>query len=190
MGRDSELHRRCASIVVPALALGCLTGTGCATLVHGRTQGISVTSEPPGAEVYDGSDLVGLTPARFILSRKRSDIVLRVQKEDYAPATIALKQKASPWLAGDLSYGALNLYGGWASAAVTVATYGGIDLLTGAAYNLKPSKVNVTLMPLARDPKSAPGIQEGATTPITEEERADAKKIAREWVQAASRRRK
>ena len=51
------------------LTIAALAATDCATLLQGKTQGIAVTSEPAGAQVFVGSDLVGVTPASFILTR-------------------------------------------------------------------------------------------------------------------------
>ena len=41
-----------------------LFGSGCATVVNGRTQAVTVTSEPAGARVFIESQLVGVTPGR------------------------------------------------------------------------------------------------------------------------------
>lgn len=167
------------------LATAALAGSGCATLVQGRAQGIAVTSEPSGAEVFVGSDLVGVTPASFILARKRSEVVLHIRKEGYVPATVELRKRPSPWLAGDLAYGwfAGSSFGGASSAeaAKAAAVTLGIDLLTGAAYKLNPSKVLLTLTPLP-DHRPSKG---GPTTGLTAEERTEAQRLAREWVQGA-----
>jgi PEGA domain len=116
-------------------------GTGCATIVNGRTQAVTVTSEPSGAQVFIGSQLVGVTPARVELKRRDAHIVLRLEKEGFSREEIALKRSVSAWVAGDavglnpLSCQGLNSADQCpALLAANIGTLVAVDFLTGAAY--------------------------------------------------------
>jgi hypothetical protein len=132
-----------------------LFGSGCATVVHGRTQAVTVTSEPAGASVFIESQLVGVTPARMELSRRDAHIVLRLEKDGFAAQEIALKRSVSAWLVGDVGLGGnpvscqgLDSAGPCpALLATNVGIFMLIDFITGAAY-AHPSVVRVMLKPL------------------------------------------
>ena len=50
--------------------------TGCATVMHGVRQTVSVTSEPPGAEVFIGGKRAGVTPLWLNLKRRGDRVSL------------------------------------------------------------------------------------------------------------------
>ncbi len=129
--------------------------TACATVFHGRTQETTITSEPVGARIFIGKELVGVTPARIILKRRESHVVLHFEKEGYQTEELALKRSFSGWIAADIGLGAaqfanqgLASQSQMASAAAGITTVTlGVDLITGSAYQL-PTHVQVTLKPL------------------------------------------
>ena len=75
-------RRRCAlaqtgRAVAVALLSACLVMPGgCASLHHGRTQELVVTSDPPGARIFAGDEPVGVTPD--FVTVNRSGTVLRL----------------------------------------------------------------------------------------------------------------
>jgi len=61
---------------------------------------------PAGAQVLIDNRTVGVTPVRLDLKRRDSHIVLRLEKDGFAPHQLAVKQTLSGWLA--LDAGPLN----------------------------------------------------------------------------------
>jgi len=105
-----------------------IVGSGCATIMNGRTQAVTVSSEPPGAHIFMGSQLLGVTPARLELTRRDDHIALRFEKDGFVGQEIQVKRSVSGWIAGN---------GGTLLA---------IDFLTGAAFK-HPGVVRVILPP-------------------------------------------
>ena len=145
-----------ATIVgVIGLCSAVLVGSGCATIVNGRTQAVTVTSEPPGAHLFIKSQLVGVTPARLKLKRGDEHLVLRFEKDGFSPQEIALKRSASAWLIGDVALGGdplscqgLNSVSACPSLLATnVGVFVLIDAITGAAFAL-PKVVRAVLAPI------------------------------------------
>jgi hypothetical protein len=123
-----------------------LVSAGCATIAHGRTQGIRVLSAPAGASVSVKGVSAGVTPARIVLNRNESDVVLRLEKEGYRAVDVPLKRTLSGWTGANLPLGLFGgAEGGNRGMIGAVAFYAGIDFLTGAAYSFKPTEVHVVL---------------------------------------------
>lgn len=138
---------------------------GCATMVHGRTQIVTVDSSPHGAAVRiqhqtalaiqtDTAELT--TPCQVVLNRK-SSYVVHLKKEGYEPASVTLVSKAS----SSLWRNAVWIHpAGWAAGAI-------VDVSTGGGYDLEPEKVDVTLVP-SPDANSNGPVEGGrALKPIT-----------------------
>ena len=142
--------------------------TGCATVLHGTRQSIEVSSEPPGATVTAG-DLHAVTPGVIRLPRKARNVELKFTKEGYRDSVVTLARRVS----GTLWVGLVGIPAGAAGGAAlgssgsnglsvfdkagTGAIVGGIvlpvvlfgvDLTTGAAYQLEPPRVHVQLQPI------------------------------------------
>jgi hypothetical protein len=130
-----------------------VAGSGCATIVNGRTQAVTVSSEPPGAHIYMGGQLLGVTPARLELKRRDEHIVLRFEKNGFVGQEIPVKRSVSGWIAGNAvalnpfqcqgydSVGACGL-----AMPVNVSLGLAIDFITGAAFK-HPGIVRVILTP-------------------------------------------
>jgi len=103
-----------------------LTLTGCATIMNGTSQRVSIFSNPSDACVtVDGFD-VGYTPIDVMM--KRDDYhVVNINLEGYRPYQITLTQKISGWVFGNI------LLGGFIGLAV--------DAVTGGIYTLSPDQV-------------------------------------------------
>lgn len=106
---------------------------GCATIVHGGRQKIPVKSDPSGATVSVNRIKVQ-TPGVINLSRLEPMATLRFEKEGYEPVEITLIRTTDGWLWGNVLFGGI----------IGIA----IDFATGAAYQLSPNQVNVTLKSL------------------------------------------
>jgi hypothetical protein len=139
-------------------ATGCCAvvfiGAGCATVINGRSQAVTVISEPSGARVFVKDQQVGITPARLELPRRDAHIVLRLEKDGFSAQEVAVKQSLSGWLALDVGVGldplpCQGLSSTGACPAVVAGNVGAllaIDFLTGAAHAL-PRIVRVVLAP-------------------------------------------
>lgn len=103
---------------------------GCATIVNGSSQQISIASKPSGAEVLiDGAD-VGDTPLTQKLSRKDQHTI-ELKLDGYESESIIVNKGVSGWIAGNI------LFGGLIGLAV--------DAATGAMYKLDPTEIQRSL---------------------------------------------
>jgi hypothetical protein len=104
----------------------CFLLTSCATMARGRTQRANVSSEPQGALIYEGKDLIGITPTLVILDRKNP--VLRFEKEGFSPREVAVKRELSGWIMADVAAGVLpspgTLTSGTSSKSEAIALVG------------------------------------------------------------------
>lgn len=105
------------------VAIASLYVSGCATIVRGSNQQVSVNSEPDGAEVEFSDGQSCTTPCVAEVKRKRS-LQLTIKKDGCLTTTRSMV----PTLAGE------------------GAILGGlIDYGTGAVYNLEPNPLFVRL---------------------------------------------
>lgn len=123
------------AVLVPFL------GQGCASVMQGSTQQISVTSKPSAATVVVNGFQRLKTPTVLELSRKESH-QLEISLEGYHTEQIDITQVSSSMPAGNL------LVGGLVGLAV--------DYSTGAAFRLVPEVVHVDLRPITLEPSQIP----------------------------------
>ncbi len=110
-----------------------IMSSGCATIMHGTTQDIGITTDPFGADLLvDGKDRYK-SPATITMSRKDPHLV-EVSKDGYQKETINIKQTMSLATAGDVLAGGLIGYA--------------VDAATGAQCQLVPENAHVHLRPL------------------------------------------
>lgn len=124
--------------LAPSLALAFL-GTGCATLFKGTDRQIEFWSEPAGATVEVG-DQVLVTPAEATLSNQYTYVAL-IHKEGYEPeAELVANHRI------DKTY--------WCNFGLLTRFFGGmlVDLQTGAYAALEPTRVETTLQPEEASP--------------------------------------
>jgi len=150
------------------MAAGLATGlTGCATIINGKNETISVTTTPPGAEVHiksaDGSfSTTAISPATIVVPRGSgyfhgNDYIVNVAKDGYAAQTDQFTHHVSGWYAG----GNL-LFGG-------LIGYLFVDPATGSMWKLDKESVNFQLQPsngVAVTPLARPA-SAGTTAPAT-----------------------
>jgi hypothetical protein len=126
--------------------------TSCATVTRGPNENLSVLSEPSGAAVKLSSGETGVTPARFVKSRK-GNFTVTVSKTGYDPQTIQVGSRFSGL--------------GGAAMAGNVVIGGivgiGIDAVSGATLSLEPNPVSVHLVPRGGSQPTAS--VEGSRTP-------------------------
>jgi hypothetical protein len=127
-------------IPVLLIAVLCLGLTGCATIFHGSSQTISISSDPPDALAKVGGNTFK-TPAQAIL-RRDADYVIVVERDGYELGQGILTHSVHwPTFLGNIIFGGLI---GWA-----------IDFSSGSAYKLEPENLTVPLKPKAM--QSNPG---------------------------------
>jgi hypothetical protein len=129
----------CPRLIAPVLAIVALPVlAGCATVVRGTRQPVSVTSDPPGADVIDQpSGTRFVTPATVRMSRREYH-TLHVTKPGFEPQQLPLRREAS--------------VGFWIADAFTLGIGTFVDLMTGAMFHIKPKTVHVVLEPSLEKP--------------------------------------
>lgn len=140
-----------------------LTMSGCATIINGTTQEVSVTSEPSGATVTTGS-LKVTTPSTLELKRKHTHL-LTFSKEKYQTETVKLEPVLSGAVAGNILAGGLI---GW-----------GVDAASGADSRLVPESAHVVLKP-GTTLKSEVPETDNESLKVTEQKLAEADRLHKE----------
>lgn len=120
-----------SSVVVALL----LAVSSCATIFSGSDQTVTVETEPVEAMVVIEADtgvefFNGTAPATVDLPRD-NEYVVTVSLDGYQEQTVPITQSFNSWVIGNIVCGGIP--------------GGVVDFLTGAAWNLEPSQVSVTL---------------------------------------------
>jgi hypothetical protein len=113
-------------LAVPAV----LTLGACASIMHGTSQDIGISSSPTGAHITVDNAPAGVTPYVAKLSRKDNHVV-HLAVDGYAPADLTLTRGVSGWVWGNIVFGGL----------IGLA----VDAITGGLYNLTPDQLSTTL---------------------------------------------
>lgn len=108
------------------VSLVVLLSTGCATIMHGTSQDVGLSSTPTNAKVMVDNHELGKTPTVVKLSRKDNHIV-RMELDGYQPFEATITRSTSGWVWGNLVFGGLI-------GLVVDATSGGL-------YKLSPEQV-------------------------------------------------
>ncbi len=103
---------------------------GCATIMHGSSQKIGISSTPTGAKVTIDNKDNGITPLFADLKRGDEHIV-RIELEGYEKAELTITKSASGWVWGNIIFGGLIGLG--------------IDAITGGLYDLSPDQLKAEL---------------------------------------------
>lgn len=104
-----------------------ITLVGCAGIINGTSQSVTINSTPEDAEVYIDGELRGTTPLTVKLKKNRYDTIM-VKKKGYKTLTKPLS-KAYDGTA------ILNIF--WDSSTT--------DFITGAAYEYEPNSYHFKL---------------------------------------------
>lgn len=113
-----------------ALVLAAFSLTACATIMHGTSQDVGISSSPTGAKVMIDGQSGAVTPYVAKLSRKDNHIV-KLSLDGYAPAELTLTRGVSGWVWGNVVFGGL----------IGLA----VDAVDGGLYNLTPTQLQATL---------------------------------------------
>lgn len=108
--------------------------SSCATILHGTRETVEVKTHPEGATVTDGCTL-WVTPAKIDLKRK-NNYCLFVFKEGYQPRMIRIKRVVHPAVVGNMILPGSVVW--W-----------GVDVISGAQWELVPETSDVTLQPVS-----------------------------------------
>jgi len=120
-------------ILKALLALSLLiTFNGCATIMHGTTQQIEITTDPSDATLVVDNRESYRSPAKIAMDRK-DDHTVKIFREGYKRETIEIKGALSWAVVGDFLAGGAIGYG--------------IDAASGAQRRLVPEKVDIRLRP-------------------------------------------
>ena len=145
------------------LLVACLASSGCATVINGSTQRVTVASDPPGAQLYVNDAPAGVTPAFVDVPRRDPDLELRLEKDGYEPAVLPLERSRSGWIAGNVLLAGVpfNDYGvgEWVGAMAVYGILGWLqDVRSGGAYK-RPSLVRtrLTRFGVANEESAEPG---------------------------------
>ncbi len=136
----------------------------CATIMHGSSQKITITSNPSGAKIILDGEIMGITPLNLHLKKKKH--LLRIEKEGYNPLEIKIKREGTSknglTVAGDFIAGGalgylifsmfyssddphrnlfLPLFFWGCSFSGVIA----LDYIGGGLYELSPTDFQVTL---------------------------------------------
>lgn len=103
---------------------------GCASIVAGTSQVVSINANVQGATVAINGSQVGVTPFTGSIARGK-DTTVTVSKAGYQPQTITLSTKIEPIFFGNIIFGGLL-------GSTT-------DLATGALFEYAPSSYYVNL---------------------------------------------
>src|SRR5216117_1688973 len=134
------------------LCLSVVLITSCATITRGSHDKLTVLSEPSGANVVLSSGEKGVTPTRFVKSR-RDNFTVTVSKAGYVPQTVNVESKVSAT--------------GGTAMACNVIVGGPIDAVSGAYNSLYPNPVSVRLVPLRKSAAAAAIRRRGGASSTT-----------------------
>jgi hypothetical protein len=104
--------------------------SGCATVVNGTNQDVTIASTPSSAEVWVDSKYVGLSPTVVKLARSETHTV-KIALKGYLPYEVTLTKELSGWVFGNLVFGGL----------IGLA----VDGITGSLYQLTPKQVQAEM---------------------------------------------
>lgn len=131
-----------------------VASTGCASIMHGSTQQIAVSSTPSRADVTVNGQELGVTPVVANLARKDTHTIA-IRLAGYEDYEITLTRSVSGWVWGNI------VFGGIIGLAV--------DAITGGLYKLSPEQVMAEM----RDRPTTLAADEGGTLFLTVVLRAD-----------------
>ncbi len=122
------MFKKCISVITVVSCIALIAG--CATIMHGTTQSVGISSSPSGALVTVDNMEKGRTPVVVDLRRKEHHFV-KIEMEGYKPYEVTLTRGVSGWVWGNIVFGGL----------VGLA----VDAITGGLYKLTPAEVNTVL---------------------------------------------
>ena len=112
------------------LTVAVLLFTSCSSIVNGSKQDVSIRATPADAKIYVNGELTGTGATTIKLARGKSHVV-EVKHDGYRTSRITTDKSLTGWFWGNLICGGIP--------------GGAVDLITGAAYDIDPNNIVVTL---------------------------------------------
>jgi hypothetical protein len=113
----------------------------CATIIHGSSQDLAISSNPSGATVTVDGQPAGKTPVIAKLGRGDTHKI-RIELPGYEPYETAVTKSVSGWVWGNV------LFGGLIGLAV--------DAISGGLYYLNPEQVQGEMRKSDTEPNAVP----------------------------------
>ena len=113
-----------------AVALAMFACGGCASIMHGTTQDVGISSNPSGAEATLDGVPAGRTPVIAPMKRGANHI-LKLELPGYSSYEVTFTKGVSGWVWGNV------LFGGLIGLAV--------DAISGGLYNLTPEQLTAEM---------------------------------------------
>jgi len=121
--------------------------TGCASIISGRHQEVTFTSNPDNAVVTINGRQIGKTPITSQLERKWGAQVVTIEKDGYKTVTFQLKSSVNGWFFGNLILGGLL-------GSTTDSSTGAINAYSQDMYNFSLNPMGASIMPEKTEIKS------------------------------------
>jgi uncharacterized protein YceK len=119
--------------------------SGCATILSGGPDAVSISTNPPGAAVFVDNMQVGQTPTVVTLDRSRSMGHIRIELPGFQPVVMQRSKSMNGWFIASICLGILPAI---------------IDLITGDWQGFDDTPIAIGLAPLpggyAPPPAAAP----------------------------------
>ncbi len=114
--------------IAPLIAVSVMLAplAGCATIMHGSSQDVGLSSNPTAAKVIVDGKPLGNAPVVTKLSRKDNHVI-RMELDGYSPYEATMTRGVSGWVWGNLVFGGL----------IGLA----VDAVSGGLYKLSPEQV-------------------------------------------------
>lgn len=128
MKTKNNMFLKAVSVILCFVVLGLMAG--CASIMHGTTQGVGFSSTPTGALITVDNKPCGNTPTIVELRRKDTHIV-KIEMPGYLPFEATITRSVSGWVWGNIVFGGL----------IGLA----VDAITGGLYKLAPEQVSAVL---------------------------------------------
>jgi PEGA domain len=114
--------------------------TGCASIISGRHQAVTFTSNPDDAVVTIDGRQIGKTPITAQLERKGGAQVVTISKDGYKTATFQLHSTVNGWFFGNLIIGGLL-------GSSTDSSTGAINAYSQDMFNFSLTPIGDSMMP-------------------------------------------
>lgn len=102
----------------------------CSTIINGSRQDVTVRATPPEAKIYIDGELKGTGRADARLKRGKEHVV-EVRLDGYRVGRVTTSKEIEPWFFANILCG--GIIGGV------------VDLITGAAFQVDPDNIFITL---------------------------------------------
>jgi hypothetical protein len=112
------------------LGIAALGLAGCATVIHGTSQSVGITSVPSGASVMVDNKPLGVTPV-FADLRRKDEHIVSIEMPGYQKTDLVLTRGVSGWVWGNIVIGGL----------IGLA----VDAISGGLYSLSPAQLAAEL---------------------------------------------